>query len=244
MADKVPTYDDDGRRRYGPGTVPPTGIDVLIDRWIFPRRSGKYWNYSYSLGRTETVEELQSKLRIGDVETTRELLVLVERVADSATERAAAADRRATTIAGAIAISASVTLGGASLVLDTTKMQSVPAARVIFAALLLLATVTFVLSAAHALRAFVATKKWNWPNPRHIDRLSRVTSSTNSAEGQLQDMVALRAALLLRSFAGNWEMSDLKNRSVALSLRLLLVALGALVGMAVVVLVAVAAAPT
>jgi hypothetical protein len=84
-------------------------------------------------------------------------------------DRAAAADRRATTIAGTVAIAASFTLGGAGLVLDRVKVPDADVRR-LFAVLLCVTTVFFVLSAIYALRALVGTRGWHWADPHQLDQ--------------------------------------------------------------------------
>lgn len=55
---------------------------------------------------------------------TKDMLEQVEEIAESALNRAEAADRRASTIAGSVAIAASFTLTGAGLVLDHQKVTN------------------------------------------------------------------------------------------------------------------------
>jgi hypothetical protein len=88
--------DDLQRRRYAWGDKLP-----LRDR-IWPQRHGKWWNYDADQARTKTLAELFAELRHGNPEEARETLEHVEAIAQSAVDRAAAADRRASTIAGTV----------------------------------------------------------------------------------------------------------------------------------------------
>src|SRR5205085_2128742 len=113
-------------------------------------------------------------------------------------DRGAAAERRATTIAGTVAIAASFTLSGAALVLDEQKITGA-FSRSAFAIVLVATTLMFVLSAYYALRAFV--RQWNWNTPHDLHEVSRETAVNHEQ--------AMRAARLLKDFAGNWEIADL-----------------------------------
>jgi hypothetical protein len=84
--------------------------------------TAKWWNYDADQARTKTLAELFAELRHGNPEEARETLEHVEAIAQSAVDRAAAADRRASTIAGTVAIAASFTLSGSALILDNSKL--------------------------------------------------------------------------------------------------------------------------
>jgi hypothetical protein len=87
-------------------------------------------------------------------------------------------------------------------------------------------TAAFVLSAFYALRALVATRRWNSDRPADLP-----IDNSESRGTQL----GMRAAHLLEDFAGNWEIAHLKNRLVDLALRWLVLALAAIVFLAVIV---------
>jgi hypothetical protein len=209
--------DNRERRRYGENDKLP-----LRDR-ICPQRHGKWWNYDAHQGRTKTVEELFAELRHGDAEEARETLKHVEAIAQSAVDRAAAADRRASTIAGTVAIAASFTLSGSALILDTSKLGNKPV-RLSFAIVLFATTSLFVLSAWYSLRALVATRAWVWSLPYDLPL---------DPHESLPTQLGMRAAHLLEDFGANWEISDVKNRTVDVALRCLV---AALVGIAVLAL--------
>jgi hypothetical protein len=191
----------------------------LRDR-IWPQRHGQWWNYDEDRARTKTREELFAELRHRDAVEARETLEHVEAIAQSAVDRAAAADRRANTIAGTVAIAASFTLSGSALILDTNKLAD-KTVRPSFAIVLFATTSLFVLSALYSLRALVVTRTWNWSEPPDLLR---------DPDGPRETQLGWRAAHLLEDFGANWEVTDVKNRTVHLALRCLV---AALVGIAV-----------
>ena len=197
-----------------PPLVGPHDGLTLRDR-LMPELHLRWWNYDLENQRTKTVEELYDGLLTDGHEQATATLEHVEAIANTAVERAAAADRRATTIAGTVAIAASFTVSGGGLILDRAKIVDADM-RLWFAIVLCATTVFFVLSAFYALRALVATRTWHWSSPHDLPRDA----------GELRDkQLGMRAAHLLSAFAGNWEISDLKNRNVDNALRSLLLAL-------------------
>ncbi len=216
--------DDRGRPRVGPRDRFDWG-----DR-LWPRLHGKWWNYDSERGVTKSVEELYDGLCCADEETAVATLDHVQAISETAVDRAAAADRRAATIAGTVAIAASFTLGGAGLALDESNLWSTTT-RVMFAAVLLVTTVAFVISATYALRALAGSRVWQWSLPTDLP-----LDHTEPRAKQL----GMRAAHLLEDFAYNWEISDLKNRNVDNALRSLLVGLAGIAALALIVLIAVA----
>jgi hypothetical protein len=203
------TTDNVGRRRWNP----QSGRGVVD--WIWPRRHGKWWNFNSTTQTTKGDEELYDDLKTEDSEQAKATLEHVDAIAQGAVDRAAAADRRATTIAGTVAIAASFTIGGAGLVLDNGKIDDADM-RQWMAVVLCVTTIFFVLSAFYALRALVVTRQWNFSQPTDLP-----IDPTESYEKRL----GMRAAHLLEDFGANWEIADLKNRNVDTSLVCLLVAL-------------------
>lgn len=209
------TKDDDERVRVGPKTT-----RTRRDNWI-PYQHGKWWNFNSHRQKTKTTEQLLAELApddLEDMDRARAILDHVEAIAQSAVDRAAAADRRATTIAGTVAIAASFTLSGASLMLDAAKVPA-EGVRAVLGFVLFLTTLFFVASATYALRALVATRHWYWSYPRDLP---------GKPDEPLALQLSMRSVNLLQDFAGNWEIADLKNRNVDLALRCLVAALGGL----------------
>ncbi len=199
--------------------VGPEGKTTLRDK-VLPERHANWWNFNEAEKKDQTVEELYEGLFTEGREQVAVTLEHVAAIASTAVDRAAAADRRATTIAGTVAIAASFSLSGGGLILDRTKIVD-GSLRLWFAIVLAFTTTFFVLSAAYALRALVRTRITNWEDPHDLPRLGGES---------LDKQLGMRAAHLLFGFGGNWEISDLKNRNVDNALRCLFVAL---VGIAV-----------
>jgi hypothetical protein len=218
-----PTFD--GKRRRVPQEDDRPPLDRFVDRFVWPRIHGKWWTFDVQANRMQQTDEVYETLRADEVEAAKETLDHVEEIAQGAVERAAAADRRATTIAGTVAIAASFTLTGGSLALDGNKWGDADARRW-FAIGLCVTSGAFVLSAFYALRALVATRVWHWSQPFDLPI---------DLSEQMPKRLGMRATHLLQGFAGNWEISDLKNRLVDLALRWLLLALAAIVALAVIV---------
>jgi hypothetical protein len=173
-----------------------------------------------------------ARLRIDDRATAADTLDFAESVAQTALDRAEAADRRATTVTGTVAVAASFTVGGAGLLLDGEKWHS-GTLRVCFAIGLFATTTLFVLAAFYALRALTSkeTRRWNRLTPSNI--------WAASAEATPERRLGMRAAQLLTDFAANWEIADLKNRNMDNALRFLVAALVGLTAMAAIVGIAV-----
>jgi hypothetical protein len=209
-----PGRDNDGRQRTDDRYYD------LRDR-IFPRLHGKWWNWDAQRRITRDAELLEQDFARAQLEDAKAALEHVEAIGGTARDRAEAADRRATTIAGTVAIAASFTLGGAGVVLDSAKFEDNNGLRIAFAAVLAATTIAFVVSAAYALTALVNTRHWRWSAPDHLDGAIGKSAAVR---------YGIRSAHLLDDFAFNWEVSVLKNHLVDKALWSLIVAL---VGIAV-----------
>src|SRR3954451_22078645 len=107
------------RRRVGPKDK-PTLADTL-----WPQQHARWWGYDAQAGRGKSVKQLYKQLRTNDAAAwPAATLDHVTEIAQTAVDRAAAPARRATTIAGTVAIAASFTLSGAGLVADPTKISN------------------------------------------------------------------------------------------------------------------------
>jgi hypothetical protein len=196
-----------------------SGIAKALRRRLFPKWNDRWWNRDLVEPEEtrEAVAKIEASLPQGDAGVADEVLAHAEEIAQTAVDRAAAADRRATTIAGVVSISASLTLAGASLVLDDSKVSS-HGWRIVLAALVVATAAAFVTSAAYALVALVRYRSWNWSEPWDLPK-------TPPAGFTADELKRRRAAYLLHNFFGNWEISDVKNRHVDNALRCLLAAL-------------------
>lgn len=216
------TWDDQGRRRVARDDR-RTPLDFLL-----PRRHGKWWNWNGDEGRTQTFGEIYRSLKITEpgvqeqdpsakakTDNAKSKYEHVEAIAQTAVDRAAAADRRAATIAGTVAIAASFTLGGAAVVMDASKFLD-NSLRSAAAVSLGVSATFFAVSAMFALWALVAARQWNWSDPHALIK---------HADASEAKRVGKHAASLLKKFGANWEISDHKNRLVDQALKALLVAL-------------------
>jgi hypothetical protein len=214
----VAILDPDDRRLVQPN-------DPLTFRdWLWPQRHANYWLYKGpgpdGRGEWKTRDDLYEELLTEekDVENPKAVLEQVQAVADTAAERAERSDRRATTVAGTVAIAASFTLTGGGLILDKVPEGAV---RVTLAIFMFLTTVLFLASAVYALRALVKIRGWNWSQP---DEFVVRDPNPNGRVG-----LATRGSYLYEDFANNWEIAEVKVRSVDRALVLLVVALISLV---------------
>lgn len=187
-----------------------------IGRWLWPRQHDPWWFADKSKA------ELKADLLSGSEARAAETLEYAREVAAAARDRADAAERRAATLSGALAIAVSFTISGAALVIDEDKIPQ-RSWRVVFAALLLLVALSFVLAALHALRASVGFRKWAWPRAASVVSLQDETPAEERAE---------RAAELLKDFGYNWEVAWAKLRSLDRALFFLILGLFILMALA------------
>ncbi|HXF30440.1 MAG TPA: hypothetical protein VN522_02885 [Solirubrobacterales bacterium] len=180
--------------------------------WLWPTQNPR-WYFTDADGAVLGEERLRRLLK--DPADVDETLEQAKEVAQSAVDRTVAADRRATTLGGTVAVAASLTVGGASLVLDRAKVPE-QGWRFGFALAFALATLMFAAAGFYAARAIVTFRKWSWVLPYPV--LGR----HKNAQG---DQRLERAAELLHHFAFNWEVADAKIRSVESSFRAFVVAL-------------------
>jgi hypothetical protein len=114
----------------------------------------------------ESSEELLVRLGTPRPEVVSDLLEAATAAFNEAAERAESAERRAATIQGAIAIAASLTLAGGSLLLDASKVPSHPW-RTVIAVGFALAVLLFAIA---AWRAFLVTwPRFMWASPAAAD---------------------------------------------------------------------------
>jgi hypothetical protein len=188
--------------------------------WLWPKQNRR-WYFTDGQGRDLGEEKLRTLLEgLLDVDETLEQS---QDVAQSAVDRAEAADRRATALGGTVAVAATLTVGGASLVLDRTKVPE-QGWRFVFALGFAFATLMFASSGFYAARAVVSFRRWAWPYPDQVIERSRTGR---------EDQRLARVAELLHGFAFNWEVADAKIRAVQSSFRAFVVALLLLVALGV-----------
>lgn len=200
------------------------GDSRSLGDYLWPAIHGRYWN------RNVTEDELAQRFMPAEPETevahSLELtLDQAKAVSQTAVDRAAAADRRATTITASVSIAATFTLSGAGLIVGTANLPAWAA--VTSAVLIAVITILFALSATYALRALAGRdcRRWKWEDPKALARTMIDLSPT--------ERIARRSAGLLDDFAYNWEISDLKNRLVDNALFCLTFALGSVAALSV-----------
>jgi hypothetical protein len=114
----------------------------------------------------ESSEDLLARLGTPSPEIIPDLLGAATEAFNEAAGRAESAERRAATIQGAIAIAASLTLAGGSLLLDASKVPSHPW-RIVIAIGFALAVLLFAIA---AWRAFLVTwPRFMWASPAAAD---------------------------------------------------------------------------
>ncbi|GAB2471742.1 hypothetical protein [Jatrophihabitans fulvus] len=189
---------------------------------VWPRRHGEYWWAKESFGRSSNGRFSANALANDSYGSPAELVDLSKLIAQTAVDRAAAADRRATTVAGSVAVAASFTLGGGSLVLDAAKWHESDSLRHAFSVVLAVTVFVFALSAVFAVRALAGRegRRWSWVTPTDM----RYVLTATDPEVRLR----VQAARLLNDYARNWEVADFKNRAVDNSVRCLIAGLALL----------------
>jgi hypothetical protein len=172
----------------------------------------------------ESLPELAMRLRTGEPGVARAILAEAEAAFQEPVDRIESAERRATTLQGAVAVAASVVVAGGSLLLDPGKLHG-QGWRIAFAAVLF----AFVGSlTACGVRALGATSRiFRFRDPG-IERI------TDRARMDECDALVHRAAELLRSAAVANEVGRVKVgllRSAAWWFRLAILMLTALAGL-------------
>lgn len=140
-----------------------------------------------------TAEEVAAKLKTASPGVADAILAEAERVALEPFERAEGAERRATTLQGAIAIAASFGIAAGALLLDTNKIHS-HEWRQAFAAISLGFVFCLVASGFRAVSAVYRVHRWSYPDSEKI--FTRAQMDPSEAKTH-------RAASLLRTVSRN-----------------------------------------
>jgi hypothetical protein len=134
----------------------------------------------------ETKQQLRNKLTTDDAEVAAELLAEATDAHDRLRERVDGAERRATTLQGASAIAASLTLAAAGLLIDPTKLRGT-VWQLLFGLTVVYITFALVMCAWRATLASSRVHTWRAPPDRDI--LDRVGQSL--AVARVERAVAL-----------------------------------------------------
>ena len=189
----------------------------LRDR-LRPRLHNRYWNWDKNKfgigeGGHKSLTEIVAQLYPHDAANEADELAAAEftlnqaqAIAQTAIDRADLVDRRATSIVASVAIATSFTLSGAAFIMDHSRLPDYVIK--VFAVLLALVTVFFVLSAWYSLRALggAHARTWNWESPWLLNK--------EIVQRPLAERMIYRSTDLLDDFAYNWEKADLKKRCV------------------------------
>lgn len=141
---------------------------------------------------TKSLDELAAELSTDDEQLARAVLAEAEATYQEPLDRIEAAERRATTLQGTVAVAASVATASAALVLNSAGLQGA-GWRIAFAAVVLGFVVCLIASAARAVS--VTGRMFSFEEPG-IERIAdRAQSGDHSAA------LTERAAELLRAFA-------------------------------------------
>jgi hypothetical protein len=151
------------------------------------------WPVTPTAFTDKTADELAVELDTGDDDIADGVLEEAKAQYERAADRADSAERRATTLQGAVAIAGTLTLSGGGLVLDTSKIEG-EGWRIAFG-IGIVAVAWCLITAGY--RAVCATSRlYGWASPSPADALKR------REQGAVKAKVA-RAADLLKASANN-----------------------------------------
>lgn len=140
-----------------------------------------------------TAEEVIEKLKTDDDNVAAALLDEAEKIASEPFERAEGAERRATTLQGAVAIAASFGIAAGAFLLDTNKIGSA-GWRQLFAIVSFGFVFCLVAAGFRAVGAVYRVHEWRFPDAEQIYERAGMTAA---------DARTMRAAALLRTVARN-----------------------------------------
>ena len=167
----------------------------------------------------ETTAQLLSQLGSPSVQVVDELLAGARASYDEATARAESAERRAATIQGAIAIAASLTVAGGSLLLDPANVRSQMWRIAIGSSF----AIAVLLLAIAAWRAFLVTwPRFMWASPAALDTVDHAKEPSGEA------IRLRRASDLLIAYGRNDSVARLKLALLGQAMRWLMSALAVL----------------
>jgi len=140
-----------------------------------------------------TADEVATRLKTSTPYVADATLAEAEKIATEPFERAEGAERRATTLQGAIAIAASFGLAAGALLLDSNKIKS-DGWRQAFAAMSLGFVFCLVASGFRAVSAVYRVHRWSYPDGDKIFARAQMDASEAKTN---------RAAALLRTVSKN-----------------------------------------
>lgn len=187
---------DDGNRG------PASDAAAAMPKCGWRRKAGEWWRAQWAAvflavddetAFPEIRDDLRAKLTTGDPELAADLLAEADGAHGRLRERIEGAERRATTLQGASAIAASLTLTAAGLLIDPTKLRGV-GWQVLFGLTVVYITFALVMCAWRATLASSRVHRWRAPPDRDI--LDRVEQGLATARVE-------RAVALLEVIGAN-----------------------------------------
>jgi hypothetical protein len=148
----------------------------------------------------EAPAEIASRLSTQDADRAREILDEARDLYATVEARAEGAERRATTLQGAVSVAATLAVAGATLLVDPSKVEGA-GWRVILAVLFLGLIFCLVATAYRAVQASSQVHKWHSPNAEDV--FTRIGQQSPQGEISL-------AADLLYSYGRNTKIADWK----------------------------------
>lgn len=179
---------------------------------------------------TEAEEEIAKRLLTHDPVLGAELVDEGAEIARRQESDVESIERRATTLQGAVALATTLTVAGGALFLDTERIPS-RCWRIAFASVLAVAVFSFVASGVRALGASSRTHPWAYPGYEDI---------FEHAQADLAEARAARAAALLKGAGFNLRIVRLKGGYLNAAVFWFRLALIALLGLAVAIVIHVA----
>jgi hypothetical protein len=140
-----------------------------------------------------TTDEIAARIATADEPLATALLEEAQSHFDTAHDRAESAERRATTLQGAVAIAASLMFAGAALLLDSSKVRDT-SWRVAFGVGLLLVITCLIMAGYRAVTATSRLYRWVFPWAEGIYDHARLDATQVHVQ---------RAADLLKSYGNN-----------------------------------------
>lgn len=173
--------------------VPRCGWLRKADEWWRAQWAAVFLAVDDKTAFPETSDDIRAKLTTGDPELAAELLAEADEAHDRLRERIEGAERRATTLQGASAIAASLTLTAAGLLIDPAKLRGV-GWQLLFGLTVVYITFALVMCVWRATLASSRVHRWRAPPDRDI--LDRVEQGLATARVE-------RAVALLELIGAN-----------------------------------------
>jgi hypothetical protein len=172
-----------------------------VSRDFWHRQWQRFWSLPLrDPSKFTDTEAIKKSIATDSEPLAGELLAQAREIYAAATNRAEGVERRATTLLGTVGIAASLSLAGASLLLDSSKIHG-QVWRLLVAVTFLLTTISFLMCGWRALQALSRLHVWSAPNDEEI--LSRRDEGLAGARSSL-------AASMLKASGANEPVAEWK----------------------------------